>query len=85
LLPEPLSDEVERVRVVAIEVHQQQMRPPTVELGLRDLRRLGDPGEVLAVIQGEGNEVRERLVGDDQDPRGSEEAIFSDPASIRVG
>jgi len=60
------------------------MRPPAVELGARAFCCLGDPGEVLAMIQAQRNDVRERLVGDDQDTRGSEQAIFSDLASIRA-
>jgi hypothetical protein len=43
---------------------------------------LRDTGDVLAVIEGEGDEVRERLIDDDQHSRGSEELILLYFASL---
>ena len=85
LIRDPLSDEVERIGVMGIEIHQHEVRPPAVELGVRNLRSFGDPSQVFAVIQGERNEVRERLVDDDQHPGRSEEPVLPDPGSIRAG
>jgi hypothetical protein len=65
-----LSDETEGFRVVCIEIHEEEVRLPFFELGTATLRVRRDAGDVLAMIEGERNEVCERLIDNDQHARG---------------
>jgi len=80
-----LADEAESVGVVGVEVHEQKMRPPFFELGPRALRVLGDTRDVLAMIESQGNEVRERLIDDDQDSGRAQELVLLYFASLPAG
>jgi hypothetical protein len=54
------------------------VRPPCLEVGPADLGILGDARFVLAVIECERDEVREWLVDNDQDSRGTQKLILLD-------
>ena len=61
------------------------MRPPPFELGPRALGVLGDMRDVLAMIESQGNEVREWLIDNDQDSRGAQELVLLYFASLPAG
>jgi hypothetical protein len=61
------------------------MRSPRLERGLRDLRVVRDTRDVLAMIESQGNEVREWLIDNDQDSRRAQELVLLYFASLPAG
>ena len=55
---------------MCIEIHEEKVGLPFFELGTATLRVRRDAGDVLAMIKGQRNEVRERLIDNDQHARG---------------
>jgi len=77
-----LSDELQLLGVTSVEIDEQKMRPPPLELRPGGFHIGRDMGLVLTVIQSQGDEIREWLIDHDQHSRGPAELVSTHVASL---